>query len=168
MLNRVGCSQHALVIYGNGEGLDLEDLASTGEGVGTELYTRCVMSILTVAWIVLLITVSGVKQQTWFLLAIGSLGMVHTVFVAGQPRRPSAFGIPLTYREFILGDDVMCSLKLLEEKYPRIGLSLLSTFFPSELQSQDEIEYWNNMRKTAKARYKALNQQVGTKAPGIP
>lgn len=124
----------------------MEDLASTGEGVGTELYTRCVMSLLTVAWIILLITVSGVQQQTWLLVAIGSLGMVHTVLVAGQPRRPSAFGIHLTYREYILGDKAMESLKLLEEKYPKIGLSLLSTFFPGELRGRDEIDYWLGMQ----------------------
>ena len=62
----------------------------------------------------------------------------------------------------------MSSLKHFEEKYPKIDLSLLSTLFLSELQSQDEIDYWNNMRETAKARYEALNQQIGNKAPGIP
>ena len=156
-----GC-QHALVIYGNGEGMDLEDLASTGEGVTTQLYTRCVMSLLTVAWVVLLITVSGVKQQTWFLVAIGALGMTHTVFVAGESRSPSAFGIHLTYREYILGETVMETLKLAEEKYPNVGRSLLSTFFPGELRDQEEIEYWREMRRTEKERCEALSK---TKAP---
>lgn len=79
-------------------------LASTGEGISTGNNTRWIMANLTATWVVLLITVSGVKDQTSFLVGIGALGMIHTLVVAGKSRSPSAFGIPLTYREYFLGE----------------------------------------------------------------
>ncbi len=84
------------------------------------------------------------------------------MFVAGESRSPSAFDIHLTYREYILEETVMKSLKLAEEKYSKVGRSLLSTFFPSELRDQEEVEYWREMRRIEKERYEALTQ---TKAP---
>ncbi|KAI9724175.1 MAG: hypothetical protein M1828_003920 [Chrysothrix sp. TS-e1954] len=130
----------------------------TWPGPGAELYTKCLMSLLTIGWVVLLITVSGVQQQTWFLIAIGALGMAHTVFVAGQPRSPSAFGIPSSYVEYILEDDVMGSLRKAEERHPGIGRSLLQTFFPGDLRDQDDVEYWAEMRQTEHTRRKALEE----------
>lgn len=147
-----GC-QHALAIYGNGAGIDLEDLASTGEGATTEAYTRVVMGLLTAGWVSLLITVSGVKTQTWFLLGIGAIGMVHTVFVAGKSRSPSAFGIHLTPHDYVLEEDVMKTLKEVERRYPGIGISMLSTFFPGELKDAQEIQYWKEQKETKKSRY---------------
>jgi hypothetical protein len=42
--------------------------------------------ILAFLWIVFLITVAGLKQNTWYLLAIGGLGMIQNVVVAGVSR----------------------------------------------------------------------------------
>ena len=154
-----GC-QHALAVYGNGAGIDLEDLASTGEGATTEGYTRLVMALLTAGWVTLLITVSGVKTQTWFLVGIGAVGTVHTVFVAGKPRSPSAFGIHLTPRDFVLEENVMKTLKEVERRYPGIGISMLSTFFPGELRDADEIEHWEEQKKTRKARYAQWKKSI--------
>ena len=160
-------AQHALVIYGNGSGLDLEDLASTGEGSSTEPYTRFTMAALTAAWIVLLIAVIGAKHQTWFLVGIGAIGMMHTVFVAGKSRSPSAFGIHLSYREYILGDNVMASLKQTEGKYPGIGRSLKAVFFPGDLKNQEEVDFWQEMKRTEKERKSAIEglQVPQTHAP---
>lgn len=154
-----GC-QHALAICGNGTGVDLEDLASTGEGATTEAYTRLVMTLLTAGWLALLITVSGVKTQTWFLVGIGAIGMVHTVFVAGKSRSPSAFGIHIAPRDFVLKDDVMSTLKEVERRYPGIGISMLSTFFPGELRDADEIDHWKEQKETRKARYAEWKESI--------
>ncbi|KAL9099787.1 MAG: hypothetical protein Q9163_004760 [Psora crenata] len=144
-----GC-QHALLIRGTGAGIDMEDLASTGQGTTTQVYTRLITAFLAALWIVLLITVAGMKQQTWFLVGIGALGMMHTVFVAGKSRSPSAFGIHLTYREYILGEKAMQSLMEVEEKYPGVGIAMLPIFFPGELKYQEEVEFWNGRKKTKK------------------
>ena len=151
-------AQHALVVYGNGRGLDLEDLANTGGASSTERHTRFFMVVLAAAWVVLLISVSGVKQQTWCLVGIGALGMIHTVFVAGKSRSPSAFGIHLSYRESILGDNVMTSLRLIEEKYPGVGRSMKAVFFPGDLKSQEEVDFWEEMKRTEKDRKATINR----------
>ena len=79
--------------------------------------------------------------------------MVHTVSVAGKSRSPSAFGIHITPRDFVLEEGVMKTLKEVERRYPGIGISMLSTFFPGELKDADEIEYWKKQKETRKAIY---------------
>ena len=158
-----GC-QHALAIYGNGAGLDLEGLASTGEGTSTEPYTRFVLALLTVGWVVLLVTVSGVNTQTWFLVGIVAVGMVHTVFVAGRSRDPSAFGVHLTPLEFVLEDNVMGTLKEVERRYPSLGISMLPMSFPGDLRD-DDFDYWKQQKQTRNMRQRECKISRTTKSP---
>ncbi|KAL6713621.1 hypothetical protein ACLMJK_009086 [Lecanora helva] len=157
-----GC-QHALVIWGNGAGLDFEDLASTGEGTTTESYTRVVIVLLTAGWVVFLITVSGVRSQTWFLVGIGAIGMLHTVFVAGKSRDSSSFGVPLTPREYVLEENVMTTLEEVERKYPGVGLSMVSTFFPGGLSGGKESDFWRKQQETRKERLQELRKSNNAK-----
>lgn len=45
-------------------GLTLENLANTKESTSTGVHIRWIMATLAAAWVVLLTTVSGVKEQT--------------------------------------------------------------------------------------------------------
>jgi hypothetical protein len=152
VLTRGNGAQHALVILGEGRGLDLEDLASSGARVRVSANTRWMFAGLTTLWVALLITVSGMKQNTWFLVAIGALGMLHTVVVAGTPRHPGFFGVHLKFRNVFVHNKVMEALKDTERSYPGLGRSMLPVFFPGSLRP-DEEDWW----KQAKVTEAALN-----------
>ena len=83
----------------------------------------------------LLIIAAGIQRNTWFLLGTGALGTMENVLVAGSPRRPEAFGVPLTFAQVIGEVKVMDTLFAVEKSYPRVGLVMLETFFPGRLLS---------------------------------
>jgi hypothetical protein len=134
-------TKDVLVIRGRGLGLDLEDLAAAN--VHTTVYTRVVLCTLAILWVALLITVAGLKQHTWFLLAVGGVGTLQNILVAALPRKPGAYGIHLDYERTICKEKVMLTLQALEEAQPFLGRSLLATFFPGSMR-EDEIEWWKN------------------------
>ncbi|KAL4902931.1 hypothetical protein BDW74DRAFT_54664 [Aspergillus multicolor] len=161
ILTRGNGSQHAIVIVGSGKGLDLEDLASgpIDMDVSRGSWTSLFLMILAVLWIVLLIIAAGLQQNTWFLLATGGLGIIENILVAGWPRRPKAFGVPLTFKEVIGEPRVMETLFAVEEAYPRVGLAMLDTFFPGRL-SHKEKERWNELRQLADALDESQQQST--------
>ncbi|KAL8722715.1 MAG: hypothetical protein Q9225_000827 [Loekoesia sp. 1 TL-2023] len=136
-LSRGNGSQNVLVILGEGRGLDLEDLAGFVEGVRPLGWKRLLIAFIAVLWMVLLITVSGIKQHTWFLVAVGTVGMVHTIIITGAPRKPEWFGVHLKYRDHFVRKRVIDALKALDETYPGIGRSMLPTFFPNGVRGVD-------------------------------
>lgn len=59
-------SRHATVILGKkGCGLDLEILARGTRTAKSSIYTRLITALLACLWVMLLITVAGVSQNTW-------------------------------------------------------------------------------------------------------
>jgi len=151
ILTRGNGAQHAIVIIGSNEGgLDLEDLADS-DGVRSSLSLRLYTVFLAVLWLVLLFTVSGVTQNSWFLLAVGGLGMVQNVLAAGAPRRPSAVGFHLELLEVIGHYRVMIALMKLEDKYPGVGANMVTTFFPGKLL-EDEERFWKEKAEKMKIR----------------
>ena len=142
-------AQHALVINGKGHGLNLEDLAGATGGLGVSKSTRPAVIILSVLWVGLLITVSGIQSHTWFLVAVGALGMMYTVVAAGAPRRPESFGIPLTYRGAFMETRTMEALKSVEHSLPGVGQSMVKIFFPGELR-KTEKDWWGEAKKRVK------------------
>lgn len=144
ILTRGNGSHHALLILGQGVGLDLEDLAAA-EG-SAEPMSRAIVSGLALLWMFLLMTVAGLKEHTWFLLGIGGIGMLQNIIVAGAPRDPSTAGIHLVYRKSFVNRKVMKTLMAVEEEYPYVGLSLLETFFPGQLREDEEL--WWAQRRT--------------------
>ena len=166
-------SQHAIVIQGCGVGLDLEDLAANAPGAFTSQGTRAAIIVLCVFWILLLITAAGVKQHTWFLLAVGALGILQNVFAAGTSRSPKAFGIPLEFVEVIGEPKVMDTLFEVETRYPCLGKSLLPIFFPGELH-EEEQERWDSFdsfaelkRRGEKKKEESNNSEISRSSPGV-
>jgi hypothetical protein len=142
-------AQHAIVILGNSHGLDLEDLAGYFEPtLPAPLSITITFGILAALWIVLLITAAGQKTNTWSLMAVGGIGMIQNVGVAGWKRHPSAFGVHLDFKEAIGDSKVMETLFMVEERYPHVGRSMLKTFFPSELK-ENEKNRWAELKKRA-------------------
>ena len=93
------------------------------------------MSLLALAvlWFVLLVTSTGIKTHTWYLLAVGGIGMLQNLAVAAAPRHPTALGLPIELvktkistvsgvqqsevRAIFAEKKVMWTLMELEEKY---------------------------------------------------
>jgi hypothetical protein len=143
-LTRGNGSRLVAVIVGNGVGLNLGDLA-----IGRVILvrgTRAIIAMLALSWLALLCTVPGVKNDTWYLMGIGLLGMIQNVSAAGAKRAPDDFNIPLEFRDEFAEGSVMKTLQQLEIKYPGVGASLLRVFFPFELRA-DEEEWWKNMKE---------------------
>jgi hypothetical protein len=153
ILTRGNGSQHAIVIIGDGNGFDLEDLAAgpTNVDVSASYTTRIAVTLLAALWILLLITAAGIKQNTWFLLAIGGIGILQNIFVAGWRRFPEAFGVPLIFDGVIGKPKVMDTLFAVEEAYPRVGRSMLDTFFPGKLRPEEEKK-WQEFEELAKKK----------------
>ena len=153
-------AQHALVVKSAGRGLNLEDLAGALDAHEMGIGTRLFAALLLCLWIVLLITTSGLeKGQTWYLLLIGSIGMLHSIVVAGAQRRPEAFGLPLTFQKVICDASVMQTLMLAERDTPGLGRSMRSTFFSGDLREPEQI-WWDEMKKTERNRSLVLEGKV--------
>ncbi|KAB5513498.1 hypothetical protein GE09DRAFT_1266805 [Coniochaeta sp. 2T2.1] len=150
ILTRGNGSQHAIVIISNGKGFDLEDLAvgPTNVNVSASNTTRIAVTLLAALWILLLITAAGIQQNTWFLLAIGGIGILQNIFVAGWRRFPEAFGVPLIFDDVIGKPKVMDTLFAVEGAYPRVGRSMLDTFFPGKLSPEEEKK-WEDFEDVA-------------------
>ncbi len=148
-------TRYVMVILGRGVGLDLEDLAAAEpprmrprgkDDNSAFLFTQVACLVLATLWIVFLITVTALKQDTWYLLAVGGLGMVQNVLVAGTERHISTSGIHLEKVEEYQQEDVMDALMDLEEDYPTIGKSLVGELFPSSLH-EAETRWWAGERE---------------------
>ncbi|KAK9427359.1 hypothetical protein V1505DRAFT_388864 [Lipomyces doorenjongii] len=139
VLTRGNGSQHAIVVMGDGKGLDLEDLAA-----GPTNWSFFLPRIL------LLITAAGIRQNTWFLLSIGGIGILRNIFVAGWRRFPEAFGVPLTPAGVIGKPKVMDTLFAIERAYPGLEKSMLDTFFPGNLRP-DEQQKWDDPAELARS-----------------
>ncbi|PBK95519.1 hypothetical protein ARMGADRAFT_802716 [Armillaria gallica] len=141
-------TRYVMVILGRG--LDLEDLAAAesprmrrrGKDDNSEFFfTQVVCLLLATLWIIILITVTALKEDTWYLLGVGGLGMVQNVLVAGTERHIGTSGIHLEKIEEYEQEKVMDTLMDLEEDYPRVGKSLVTEFFPSGLR-EAETQWW--------------------------
>ncbi|KAK3349198.1 hypothetical protein B0T25DRAFT_457001 [Lasiosphaeria hispida] len=147
----------AIVILGADHGFDLEALA--GGATLDRLSTRIYTGILAALWLVLLVTCTGIKTDTWYLLAVGGLGMLQNLAVAGLPRSPEALGIPIELvpdSGVFAEHKVMWALMELEMKYPGTGRQLVGMFFPGKLMGW-ETEWWE-AATTAERRLELLGE----------
>ncbi|OBS23302.1 hypothetical protein FPOA_03851 [Fusarium poae] len=85
---------HLMVFIASAGSWDLERLATYTPVPRTE--TRWISVILSMLWVCLLISISGLKRHTWFLIAAGGLGMLQNVSAAGISRHPTSSNFHLT------------------------------------------------------------------------
>ncbi|KAI6762455.1 hypothetical protein HG530_008435 [Fusarium avenaceum] len=168
ILTRGNGSQHAILILGQGKGFDLEDLAA-GQRDSDHSHrkeTRFALLGLAVLWILLLITAAGIKENSWFLLAIGGVGIIQNVYVAGKMRHPAAYGMPLTFVEVIGSPKVMDTLFEVEDKYPYAGANMVDTFFSGGKLQDEEKEKWKDLESNVEERWKTWKSNQGLCVPG--
>jgi hypothetical protein len=165
ILTRGNGSQHAIVVLGQGNGLDLEDLAAgqTNVDASASWTTRVSVTVLATLWVLLLITAAGLKENTWFLLAIGGVGILQNIFVSGWRRDPEDYGIPLTFLKVIGKPKVMDALIAVEEEYPNVGESMRPIFFPGKLRPDEELK-WEELAKVASDKDKAAKMAAENRA----
>lgn len=87
-LTRGNGSQHIMVIIADPGAWNLSDLACGMPTPRPE--TRGIALGLMFLWTCLLISVSGINSDTWYLVCIGAIGMLQNLFAAGSPRAPGA------------------------------------------------------------------------------
>lgn len=103
--------------------------------------TRVVCALQSLCWLALLITVAGLKTNTWYLLLVGGIGMFQNAVLAAVERRPARRNLPLVLRDTIKTKKVMDGLMDLEVTYPGSGRHLAYEFFPGKLRKQEE-SWW--------------------------
>lgn len=173
-------TQHVVIIRGADHGLDLEDLAG---GRAPDLWsTRIWTSVLAIFWLVHLVTCTAIQANTWYLLAVGGLGMVHNLVVAGVPRSPAAMGLPIEPVrgsgepasptalgvEIFAERKVMWTLMELETKHKGYGRALVDEFFPGQLRGW-EVTWWDKETKAEeRTRLLWLAREGGTEKNVVP
>lgn len=157
-------SRHVIIVCGENPGLDLEDMAggvvfrekSAGKNRILHVFnekhiTGFFLAVLAVLWLGLLITSQAIQTHTWYLVAVGGLGMVQNLVVARAVRSPDMLGIPIELKEStmdqpaVFGEPkVMWTLMELELAYEGFGRALLDEFFPGRLRDWEK-KWWNDL-----------------------
>ena len=169
ILTRGNGAQYAIAILSNGQsGLNLEDLATGFANLdppSITLFSRFAMLTLGVLWVALLITSSAITRSAWYLIAVGGLGMLQNIYVAGWQRKPEALGLPLEYKGVVGYPKVIDTLYDVERKYEKLGKSMVPTFFPGDLwpkevkQFEDIAEEWKQKKEAEKKAAEAQSSQ---------
>ena len=129
---------------------------------------RASIVLLAALWILLLVMVGGMKQDAWFLLGVGIIGMVHNVIVAGFKRTPEAHGIPVKEVKDSTIDEanVFPAIKKAEEKSPGVGLSLMPIFLPDSRRPNEAIWMAEQERTLETRKATALQAYMQSKPEG--
>jgi hypothetical protein len=155
-LTRGNGSSYVMVIRSDGCGLKMSDLASAREV--REKTTIPGTFLLALLWLVHTFCTNGVENDSWYLIIIGALGMLHNALASGARRKPGALGIHLQEGCVVQNDKVFNALKEAEEVERRVGIALLDVYFPGGLRSDEEawkkgkIEQYATEKKQRKAR----------------
>jgi hypothetical protein len=126
--------------------------ASLWRGLPVDFWlTRAVCLVLAICWFALLISVAALRDNSWFLLAVGSIGMCQNAIVAGMRVFPERQGVHLEWDKTITGNKVMHALMDLEVAYealyPKMGKSLVDEFFPgTDALRESEEKWWKGDR----------------------
>ncbi|KAK5263125.1 hypothetical protein LTR96_011448 [Exophiala xenobiotica] len=137
-LTRGNGSLHIMVFIGHEGSWNLETLA-TGVSVRRS-ETRWISLALATLWTCLLISVSGLREHTWFLVLIGGIGMLQNVYAAGKARKPSASSIDIT--RFSRASTIIGKREKYEDD-PDVNINL-----EEDLKTLDDLSRWIGQRPT--------------------
>lgn len=84
----------AIILVASGAAWDVESLATATSHSLPE--TPWLLGGLAVLWACLLLTVAGLKSDTWFLMLIGGIGMIQNMYASAARRPPSAVNMKLS------------------------------------------------------------------------
>ncbi|KAI9740313.1 MAG: hypothetical protein M1834_004891 [Cirrosporium novae-zelandiae] len=112
--------------------------------------TRLFWMIFILFWSVLLLSVVALQANAWYLVAIGTIGMIQNALVAATGRAPETRGFRLVPKLDLIGEKVMDVLMDLDELEPGCGRTLLKEFFPGGLdvpKDRGEQDWWDEKKK---------------------
>lgn len=92
-LTRGNGYKHIMVFIGKEGSPDLETQATAQGSPRRE--TPIIMAGLAVLWICLLLSVSSLKNNAWYMVGIGALGMLQNAYAAGTTRNLDTSGLQL-------------------------------------------------------------------------
>lgn len=100
------------------------------QGLPVDLWvTRLVYAVFAFAWVAILISVSGLKANSWYLIAIGVIGMLQNALVSSVGQPPERHGIFLNPDPIhFTGKKAMDVLMEVEESIPGAGRVLRAEF----------------------------------------
>ncbi|RKL35731.1 hypothetical protein BFJ70_g7905 [Fusarium oxysporum] len=132
--------------------------------------TRLLCGILILLWAAVLISVMALKERVWYLVGVGTVGMIQNATAAAMSRTPEARGIHLKRGKMIfIGQKVMDVLMDLDTWQPGCGRSLLKEFFPAGLdvpKDRGENDWWEEKkRKDDENRGASVGESGKQKAP---
>ena len=115
-LTRGNGHRYVMMLHSSGTTWDLETLATATSD--SKIETPWLLAGLAFLWTCLLITVSGLKANTWFLIGIGVLGMIQNIVAGAVKRDFGTLGLKLTLRSSNLapGFDLPKSLDAADSK----------------------------------------------------
>lgn len=92
-LTRGNGQRYVMIVLSHNGSWDLETMASSQ----LHVHPSTKYSLITIAalWIMLLLTVTGLKQHTWFLVIVGSIGSIWQVYRAARSSQPEESDISL-------------------------------------------------------------------------
>ncbi|KDQ10548.1 hypothetical protein BOTBODRAFT_36070 [Botryobasidium botryosum FD-172 SS1] len=145
-LTRGNGAKLVLVIVSDGCGLRLEDLAAARTSPSRDTIVATV--VLGVLWLAHLLTIICLKDDAWYPLAVGALGMVQNGVAAGARRMPSALGFHFNEAKtkIVHEKKVFDAIKEAEAVEANVGVLLVDTFFPGGALRPDE-ELWLKSRR---------------------
>ena len=100
------------------------------------------MVVLAVLWVLLLVASSALADQAWFLIAVGGIGMLQSIFVAGWSRDPKVLGLPVKFDGVTGFPRVIDTVYAVEERLPKAGRCLSRVFFPGGIRDKEEKELY--------------------------
>jgi len=92
-LTRGNGHRYVMVIMSHDGSWDLETMASSR--LNDHPSTKYVLTLVAMLWILLLLTVTGMKQHTWFLVVIGASGSIWQTYLAAKSSQAEDFDIDL-------------------------------------------------------------------------
>lgn len=82
--------------------------------------------------------VAGLKSHSWYLVLVGSVGMLQNATLAATARRPEMRGLPLSRVDTIVTKRFMDGLIDLEATIHGAGVLLRDEYFPGTLRPDEE------------------------------
>ncbi|GJJ11132.1 hypothetical protein Clacol_005363 [Clathrus columnatus] len=158
-LTRGNGSSYVIVIRSDDCGIKLSDLAA-GREVQCKSTTMSTY-VLAVLWLVHLFTVGGVGTNTWYLCAVGAMGMVQNAIASGVRRKPGALGFHLEEVHVVHNEKVFAALREAEDFEPLVGVRLTDIFFPGGIRPDEEAWKQEKLENYAaeKRRRKAMQKK---------
>jgi hypothetical protein len=111
-LTRGNGQRYAMIVLSHNGSWDLETMASSQLHIHPS--TKYSLTAIAVLWITLLLTVTGLKQHTWFLVIVGSIGSIWQTYLAARSSRPEESDIslrPWSERPIITGYQLLSEKK---------------------------------------------------------